>query len=112
LIICREPSGFNLVGDGLSWVSAACLYIFAEYFGLHGWLASGIWTWIPFFVFGGISFYLASHDIFEVAAPRWHWAVLTFRMFIVRTRTGHYWFETGFYGHISPLSYFWAAAAL
>jgi hypothetical protein len=56
------------------------MYVFAGYFVLHGWIASGKFIWIPFFACFVAVRYLNSHDIFAMIPPRWHWAVVTFRL--------------------------------
>jgi hypothetical protein len=112
LVRRRDPPAFDLVGGGFNWQNAVCSYIFAGYFGVHGWPVSGIWTWIPFFVFGGISFYLASYDIFEMVSPRWHWAVLPYRLVIAPRGKSYRWLTKGWPVYVSPVSYCWATAAL
>jgi hypothetical protein len=111
-IIWFQPPGYNLHWNGKNWVNPLCLYVFAGYFVLHGWIASGRWTWIPFFACFAAFRYLISHDIFGMVPPRWHWAVVTFRLIVVSTSYGYEWVAKPSMEYVSPLSYLWGTAAI
>jgi hypothetical protein len=112
MILSFRAPGMDILGDGLNWMNAVFLYVFAGYFGVHGWPVSGICTWIPFLVLMGASRYLVSHDVFGMVSPRWHWVVLPFRLVVFWMGSTVEFAPTGCRAYICPLSYLWGPAAL
>jgi hypothetical protein len=96
------------------WVNACLMYVFAGYFGVHGWPLRPSLTWILLIALYRLQWPTVSTDIFHKFPRKWHWALVTFRRFIWRPRRGLpiKCPKPGWVGYQCPLSYFWGANAL
>jgi hypothetical protein len=61
-------------------------YIFAGFFGVHGWPFGIILTWILFVANFLVLRYCTVTDIFRKIPRRWHWALVSFRLGIAPGR--------------------------
>jgi hypothetical protein len=111
-IIWFGPAGLVIPAYGFHWVNACMLYVFAGFFGVHGWPFSCIVTWILFFAIFVIDRAFMATDIFTLVPAEWHWAVLTFRLHVLLRRDKYIFSENRSVGYVCPLNYFWGAVAL
>jgi hypothetical protein len=90
------------------------MYVFAGYFGVHGWPLRPSLTWILWIGLYRLQWPTVSTDIFKKFPPKWHWALVTFHNFIWRPRpnAGVQHPTPKWAGYQCPLSYFWGANAL
>jgi hypothetical protein len=59
-----RPPAFVIPGNGFNWVNVCLLYVFAGFFGIHGWPFSHVLTWMCFCLFFAIDRSLRSVDLF------------------------------------------------
>jgi hypothetical protein len=112
IIIWFGPAGLVIHNNGFHWVNACMLYIFAGFFGIHGWPFRPAITWALFFVILAINRSLMEIDIFDKIPLRWHWAVVTFRLHILHRQNTYVYSPSGFVGYVCPNNYAWGVVAL
>jgi hypothetical protein len=63
MIFWFGPTGLVIQANGFNWVNACMLYVFAGFFGIHGWPFRQVVTWILFLCILGIDGLLMTIDI-------------------------------------------------
>jgi hypothetical protein len=77
------PTGHFMFNSGLNWENACMLYVFAGFFGVHGWSFGTVRTWFLFlFQFLALR-YCTVGDIFRIIPTSWRWVFVTFRFGIM-----------------------------
>jgi hypothetical protein len=112
VIIWFGPAGLVIQGNGFNWVNACLLYVFAGFYGIHGWPFRPVITWLFFLVVLAIDRSLMAIDIFDKIPIRWHWAFVTFRLHILHRRNTYVYSPSGFIGYVCPVNYLWGVVAL
>jgi hypothetical protein len=112
VIIWFGPKGLVVHSNGFNWVNACMLYVFAGFFGIHGWPFRPIITWLFFFFVLAIDRSLMAIDIFNKIPIHWHWAFVTFRLHIRHRRNTYVYSPSGFMGYVCPVNYFWGVVGL
>jgi hypothetical protein len=112
IIIWFGPAGLVIQGNGFNWVNACMLYVFAGFFGIHGWPFRPVITWLLFFIVLAIDRCLMATDIFNKIPIRWHWAFVTFRLHILHRPNTYVYSSSSFVGYVCPVNYFWGVVAL
>jgi hypothetical protein len=112
VIIWFGPAGPVIQGNGFNWENACMLYVFAGFFGIHGWPFAPSITWIFFLVILMVDRLLMAFDVFDKVSARWHWAFVTFRLHILHRGNTYVYSSSSFVGYVCPLNYLWGVVAL
>jgi hypothetical protein len=83
LLVWFGPTGYFIPSPGMNWENACMLYVFAGFFGVHGWPFARVLTWLLFLANFVFLRYCSIGDIFLKISARWQWAFFNFRFGIV-----------------------------